>query len=73
VRCALAAVRRSVAGMSNRFELRLPADTRRELTALADRTGLPSATLARLAIRKLIDDPTIALLPADRQREREAA
>jgi hypothetical protein len=37
----------------------LPASDRRDLTALADHVGLPTATLAGLAIRRLIDNPRI--------------
>ena len=44
-----------------RFELRLPAQRRAQLEALADETGLSSADLARLAIGRLLDDRAIIL------------
>ena len=39
-----------------RFETRLPADQRRELDELAEKTGMSSVQLVRLAIRRLIND-----------------
>jgi predicted DNA-binding protein len=39
-----------------RFETRLPIDQRKELEDLAERTGLSSVQLVRLAIRRLIND-----------------
>jgi hypothetical protein len=51
-----------------RFETRLPIDQRRELDELAERTGLSSVQLARLAIRRLINDRAALLetLASDR-------
>ena len=38
-----------------RFEFKLPAQRRAELDSLADEAGLTASDLARLAIRRLLD------------------
>jgi hypothetical protein len=55
--------RRILYGMndSTRFEIRIPATSRRELDALADEAGLSSAFLVRLAIRRLLKDGHVEL------------
>jgi predicted DNA-binding protein len=51
-----------------RFEIRLPADRRRELDELAEVTGLPAAALVRLAICQMLTQRSV-LLP-DRAADR---
>lgn len=48
---------------SERFEIKIPADRRRELEALADRMGLKASQLARLAIVALLDRRAIEVPP----------
>jgi hypothetical protein len=61
LRCT--AARRNFAAMTQntRFELRLPADQRRELGELAREVGLSSADLARLGIGWLLRHPGVLL------------
>jgi hypothetical protein len=55
-----------IRGMKNdaRFEVRLSTDTRRELRELASTSGLTSADLARLGIKRLLARPGALLGPA---------
>jgi hypothetical protein len=48
-------------GMENeaRFEFRLSADRRRALSELARESGLSASDLARLAVRRLIENPGV--------------
>jgi predicted DNA-binding protein len=52
---------------STRFELRLPRERRRELDALADKCGLSSADVVRLAVRRLLNDPGVLLQECQHQ------
>jgi hypothetical protein len=51
-----------------RFEVRLSNDTRQALAALADESGLTSADLARLGIKRLLARPGALLGPATPNR-----
>jgi predicted transcriptional regulator len=55
--------------MSTRFEIKLSAERRAQLDALADEAGLSSAALARLAIVQLLDQRAVRLpMPAEQRR-----
>jgi predicted transcriptional regulator len=56
--------------MSTRFEIKLSAERRAQLGALADEAGLSSAALARLAILQLLDQRAVRLpVPAEQRSE----
>jgi uncharacterized protein YdbL (DUF1318 family) len=51
-----------------RFEFRLSADRRRELSELARESGLSASDLARLAVRRLIENPGVLVRGSDGKR-----
>jgi hypothetical protein len=51
-----------------RFEFKLPAQRRAELDNLADQAGLTASDLARLAIRRLLDEREVVLKLAEPSR-----
>jgi len=51
---------------ATRFQFRLPAAQRAQLEDLADRCGLSSADLTRLALQRLLEDRDVKL-PAHQQ------
>jgi hypothetical protein len=55
-----------------RFEFRLPVERRRELAALASKSGLSSSDLVRLSVCQLLENPGLLLrlsLRLDDQRK----
>jgi hypothetical protein len=53
--------------MTERFEIRLTPAHRQELVALAADVGISAADLARLAIRRLLDNRSTLLPPPSSQ------
>jgi predicted DNA-binding protein len=53
-----------------RFELRLPAERRRELDALARETGLSAADVVRLSIKHLLEHRDVLASGRERSEER---
>jgi predicted DNA-binding protein len=71
VRCTAVAVP-YVCRMSDtaRFELRLPAERRRELDALARETGLSAADIVRLSIKQMLERRDVLASGRERSEER---
>jgi len=60
--------------MNTRFEIKLSAERRAQLDALAGEAGLSSAALARLAIMQLLEDRAVRLpVPAERNSSQQEA
>ncbi len=59
--------------MGTRFEIKLSAERRAQLDALAGEAGLSSAALARLAIAQLLDQREVRLPAPAEQHRQEAA
>jgi hypothetical protein len=55
-----------MANDSTRFEIKLPANRRAQLGALADECGLSSAALVRLAIGQLLEQREVHLPKSER-------
>jgi predicted DNA-binding protein len=53
-----------------RFELRLPAERRRELDALTRETGLSTADIVRLSIKQLLERRDVLASGRERSEER---
>jgi predicted transcriptional regulator len=51
--------------MNTRFEIRIPAEQRARLDALAADAGLSSSDLARLAIGQILEDRAVRLPKVD--------